>query len=170
MCPAGARPPNRSGRCWRRWPTPPLTGPRLRLRAEVRRHPRARRSRARHDAARQCASGRGSATRRRPSSRRSSGRSKRRRRTLRAPLLLDGEIVALDDEGRPAGFQRLQGRIHLTERARRRARRSRAAGGAHRCSICSATATRTCAGCRSTERRARLEARFGTADVRHASA
>jgi bifunctional non-homologous end joining protein LigD len=30
-----------------------------------------------------------------------------------APLLLDGEIVALDKSGRPAGFQRLQGRIHL---------------------------------------------------------
>jgi bifunctional non-homologous end joining protein LigD len=36
---------------------------------------------------------------------------------LRVPLLLDGEIVALDDEGQPAGFQRLQGRIHLTEEA-----------------------------------------------------
>ena len=36
------------------------------------------------------------------------------RATLRAPLLVDGEIVALDDRGRPAGFQRLQGRIHLT--------------------------------------------------------
>jgi bifunctional non-homologous end joining protein LigD len=36
------------------------------------------------------------------------------RATLKAPLLIDGEIVALDDEGRPAGFQRLQGRIHLT--------------------------------------------------------
>jgi len=36
---------------------------------------------------------------------------------LRAPLLLDGEIVALDDQGRPAGFQQLQGRIHLTEEA-----------------------------------------------------
>ena len=34
--------------------------------------------------------------------------------TLDAPALLDGEIVALDEEGRPAGFQRLQGRIHLT--------------------------------------------------------
>ena len=34
-------------------------------------------------------------------------------RTLKAPLLLDGEIVALDEAGRPAGFQRLQGRIHL---------------------------------------------------------
>ena len=30
------------------------------------------------------------------------------------PLLLDGEIVALQDDGRPAGFQKLQGRIHLT--------------------------------------------------------
>ena len=36
------------------------------------------------------------------------------RRTLKGPLLLDGEIVALDEQGRPAGFQRLQGRIHLT--------------------------------------------------------
>jgi bifunctional non-homologous end joining protein LigD len=35
-------------------------------------------------------------------------------RRLKKPVLLDGEIVALDDRGRPAGFQRLQGRIHLT--------------------------------------------------------
>jgi bifunctional non-homologous end joining protein LigD len=28
-------------------------------------------------------------------------------------VLLDGEIVALDPEGKPSGFQRLQGRIHL---------------------------------------------------------
>jgi bifunctional non-homologous end joining protein LigD len=35
-------------------------------------------------------------------------------RRLKGPLLIDGEIVALDDQGRPAGFQRLQGRIHLT--------------------------------------------------------
>ncbi|HMC77043.1 MAG TPA: hypothetical protein VKH34_07910, partial [Vicinamibacterales bacterium] len=28
-------------------------------------------------------------------------------------LVLDGEIVALDEQGRPAGFQRLQGRMHL---------------------------------------------------------
>src|SRR3712207_5611002 len=28
------------------------------------------------------------------------------------PLVIDGEIVALDEKGRPAGFQRLQGRIH----------------------------------------------------------
>ena len=33
--------------------------------------------------------------------------------SLKVPLLLDGEIVALDPAGRPAGFQRLQGRIHL---------------------------------------------------------
>jgi bifunctional non-homologous end joining protein LigD len=36
------------------------------------------------------------------------------RRSLPAPLLLDAEIVALDHKGNPAGFQRLQGRIHLT--------------------------------------------------------
>ena len=34
--------------------------------------------------------------------------------TLKGPVLLDGEIVALDANGRPAGFQKLQGRIHLT--------------------------------------------------------
>ena len=33
---------------------------------------------------------------------------------LDAPLLIDSEIVALDEKKRPAGFQRLQGRIHLT--------------------------------------------------------
>jgi bifunctional non-homologous end joining protein LigD len=33
---------------------------------------------------------------------------------LSAPLLIDSEIVALDEKGRPAGFQRLQGRIHLS--------------------------------------------------------
>ena len=34
---------------------------------------------------------------------------------LKAPLVLDGEIVALDDKGEPTGFQQLQGRIHLTD-------------------------------------------------------
>ncbi len=34
-------------------------------------------------------------------------------KVLRAPLLIDGEIVALDAKGRPAGFQQLQGRIHV---------------------------------------------------------
>src|SRR5439155_10545835 len=32
---------------------------------------------------------------------------------LKAPVVLDGEIVALDDKGEPTGFQNLQGRIHL---------------------------------------------------------
>jgi bifunctional non-homologous end joining protein LigD len=34
---------------------------------------------------------------------------------LKGPVVLDGEIVALDEQGEPAGFQRLQNRIHLTE-------------------------------------------------------
>ncbi|MCC6991599.1 MAG: non-homologous end-joining DNA ligase, partial [Acidobacteria bacterium] len=34
--------------------------------------------------------------------------------TLDGPVVLDGEVVALDDEGRAAGFQRLQGRIHVS--------------------------------------------------------
>jgi bifunctional non-homologous end joining protein LigD len=34
---------------------------------------------------------------------------------LKVPVVLDGEIVALDDNGEPSGFQRLQGRIHLAE-------------------------------------------------------
>src|ERR671912_768998 len=33
---------------------------------------------------------------------------------LKGPVVLDGEIVALDEKGEPAGFQRLQNRIHLT--------------------------------------------------------
>jgi bifunctional non-homologous end joining protein LigD len=36
------------------------------------------------------------------------------RPSLEGPVILDGEIVALDAKERPAGFQRLQGRIHLT--------------------------------------------------------
>ena len=32
---------------------------------------------------------------------------------FRGPVVLDGEIVALDPKGRPAGFQRLQNRIHV---------------------------------------------------------
>jgi len=35
-------------------------------------------------------------------------------RRRKEPLVLDGEIVALDDTGAPAGFQNLQGRIHLS--------------------------------------------------------
>ncbi len=36
------------------------------------------------------------------------------RRRSKEALILDGEIVALDEQGRPSGFQRLQGRMHLT--------------------------------------------------------
>jgi bifunctional non-homologous end joining protein LigD len=36
-------------------------------------------------------------------------------RRRRKALVLDGEIVAVDREGRPQGFQALQGRIHLRE-------------------------------------------------------
>jgi bifunctional non-homologous end joining protein LigD len=32
---------------------------------------------------------------------------------LKSPLLIDGEIVALDNRGRPVSFQHLQGRIHV---------------------------------------------------------
>src|SRR2546421_489498 len=35
-------------------------------------------------------------------------------RRLKEPVVLDGEIVALDAWGEPTGFQQLQGRIHLT--------------------------------------------------------
>jgi bifunctional non-homologous end joining protein LigD len=35
-------------------------------------------------------------------------------RRLRTPVVLDGEITALDGSGQPAGFQQLQGRIHDT--------------------------------------------------------
>jgi bifunctional non-homologous end joining protein LigD len=35
-------------------------------------------------------------------------------RSVQRRLVLDGEIVALDEQGRTAGFQRLQGRMHLT--------------------------------------------------------
>src|SRR6185295_12898764 len=34
--------------------------------------------------------------------------------TLKGPVLLDGEIVAVDKKGAPLGFQDIQGRIHLT--------------------------------------------------------
>ncbi len=34
--------------------------------------------------------------------------------TVGRPLVIDGEIVALDKQGKPTGFQKLQGRIHLS--------------------------------------------------------
>jgi bifunctional non-homologous end joining protein LigD len=39
-------------------------------------------------------------------------------RKQKEPVVLDGEIVALDGKGEPTGFQKLQGRIHLTEGGR----------------------------------------------------
>jgi bifunctional non-homologous end joining protein LigD len=36
---------------------------------------------------------------------------------LKAPVVLDGEIVALDAKGEPSGFQQLQGRIHVLDPA-----------------------------------------------------
>jgi bifunctional non-homologous end joining protein LigD len=38
-------------------------------------------------------------------------------KTRTTPLVLDGEIVALDGQGTPAGFQQLQGRIHVASGA-----------------------------------------------------
>src|SRR5262249_54429770 len=34
---------------------------------------------------------------------------------VKDPVVIDGEIVALDAKGEPSGFQKLQGRIHLAE-------------------------------------------------------
>jgi len=52
-------------------------------------------------------------------------------RTRKEPLVLDGEIVALDGKGEPTGFQRLQGRIHVIDadasRVSSRSRTSRTA-------------------------------------------
>src|SRR5712671_1601125 len=48
-------------------------------------------------------------------------------RARREPIVLDGEIVALDEQGQPAGFQNLQGRIHLKEIVAGRRSRSSAA-------------------------------------------
>jgi bifunctional non-homologous end joining protein LigD len=47
-------------------------------------------------------------------------------RKRREPVVIDGEIVALDANGEPAGFQNLQGRIHLKEIRGSRASRSAA--------------------------------------------
>ncbi len=38
-------------------------------------------------------------------------------RGLKAGIVLDGELVALGEDGEPAGFQQLQGRIHLASEA-----------------------------------------------------
>ena len=71
-------------------------------------------------------------------------------RRRREPVVLDGEIVALDAEGRPAGFQQLQGRIHVKGGRCRRPVRSPSSR-----STCCAIGDATCASCRSPARRAR---------------
>ena len=38
-------------------------------------------------------------------------------RRLKEPVVLDGEVVALDERGDPTGFQQLQGRIHVEDAA-----------------------------------------------------
>ena len=48
-------------------------------------------------------------------------------RPLEAGVVLDGEIVALNESGEPAGFQQLQGRIHLLDPSGAGAPRSRRA-------------------------------------------
>jgi bifunctional non-homologous end joining protein LigD len=46
---------------------------------------------------------------------------------VKAPLVIDGEIVALDGKGNPSGFQQLQGRIHLTDNPASKASSARTA-------------------------------------------
>src|SRR5262245_37567338 len=50
---------------------------------------------------------------------------------LKAPVILDGEVVALDASSEPTGFQRLQGRIHLSEGPAAAAPPSRGAGASN---------------------------------------
>jgi bifunctional non-homologous end joining protein LigD len=84
------------------------------------------------------------------------------RAALQAPLLIDGEIVALDEQGRPAGFQRLQGRIHLTG-AREVEEIDRAQPVALIAFDLLRDGDEDLRGRPLTERRARLEARLGPA-------
>ena len=60
------------------------------------------------------ACGRATATKRPRSSPTSSTRSVTWLKKITAPVVLDGELVALDADMRPASFQRLQHRIHVT--------------------------------------------------------
>ncbi len=85
-------------------------------------------------------------------------------KTITAPVVLDGEVVALDAEMRPAGFQRLQHRIHVT-RARLQSKKTnpaarRTAGGVHRLRPAARRRSTICATCALDERRERLEALF----------
>ncbi len=97
--------------CWRRWPTRRSTIPSWSTNRNTTASARSSRSRPGD----RSACGRGWATKRRGSFPRSRPRWRSGRARRKAPLVLDGEIVALDAKGQPAGFQQLQGRIHLSE-------------------------------------------------------
>ena len=75
-------------------------------------------------------------------------------RKLKGPVVLDGEIVALDEHGEPAGFQKLQGRIHVLDPSNPRSRTAVPRPAAWRLSrsTCCATAAKTSS--RSRSRRA----------------
>src|SRR5262245_27384925 len=75
-------------------------------------------------------------------------------------VVLDGEIVALDERGRPAGFQRLQGRMHLLG-AQDVARAERDQPVAFSVFDILSEGTKDLTRLPLTERRKHLEARFG---------
>ena len=66
-----------------------------------------------------------------------------------APVLLDGEVVALDARGQPATFVDLGGRLHLSGARRHRAAGRPVSPWRWSSSTCCATATATCGRCRS---------------------
>ena len=76
---------------------------------------------------------------------------------LREPMLLDGEVVALDGRGEPVGFQHLQSRINRKHIGPGRRR----AVGVHCLRLCCATGPHDLRGLPLTARRAALERVFG---------
>ena len=132
------------------------------LRAEVRRHPRDRAGRARAAAARAALV----AQRQREDARSSPSSSRRCRHwagTLDGPVVLDGEIVALDDAGVPPASSACRAastsRCPATGRRRRISTPERAADGVHRLRSAARRRRSICAPLPLRERRAALEAR-----------